>query len=183
MFSTKKKICSFNLKTKPFKHFQNMPLEFFLKFRVHYRNITMLCDLVDDSICRITLVSFSNNFFYICIVFLEIFDPAPTRLHSLSYWFSLCYLLTKSYFVSVYCSKINEESRVPLDILRCVPRESWNQELQRFMEEIKNRQIGLSGMKFFYITKGLILTVAGSIFTYDLVLIHFHVVSDNDPCL
>lgn len=177
-------ISNIYLKINLLKHFQKMPLEFYLKFRVHYRNIIMLCDLVDNSICSITLVSFSNNFFYICIVFLEVFDPAPTRLHSFSYWFSLCYLLIKSYFVSVYCSRVNEESLVPLDILRCVPRESWHQELQRFMNEIKNRQIGLSGMKFFYITKGLILTVAGSIFTYDLVLIHFHEVdSDNDPCM
>lgn len=161
-----------------------MPLEFFLKFRKHYRTIIMLCDLVDDTICSITLVSFSNNFFYICIQFLEIFDPAPTRLHSFSYWFSLSYLIIKSYFVSVYCSRVHEESRVPLDILRCVPRKSWHPELKRFMEEIKNREIGLSGMKFFYITKGLILTVASSIFTYDLVLIHFHKFEeDNDPCL
>lgn len=161
-----------------------MPLEFFLKIRTHYRNIIMLCDLVDDTICSVTLISFSNNFFYICVKFLEVFDKAPTLLHSLAFWFSLFYLIIKSYFVSVYCSKVHEESRVPLDVLRCVPRKSWHPELQRFLDEIKNSTIGLSGMKFFYITKGLILTVASTIFTYDLVLIHFHTFdeNDNDPC-
>lgn len=161
-----------------------MPLEFWLKFQVHYRNIIMLCELVDDTICTITLVSFSNNFYFICIIFLEIFDPAPTLLHSISFWFSFLYLIIKSYIVSVFCSAVHEESKVPLDVLRCVPRRSWHPELRRFMDEIKTCHVGLSGMKLFYITKGLILTLAGAIFTYDLVLIHFHQFNevDLDPC-
>lgn len=161
-----------------------MPLEFWIKSRSHYRNIIKLCELVDDTICNVTLVSFSNNFYYICVCLLEVFDPAPTWLHSFSFWFSFFYLIIKSYIVSVYCSKVHEESLYPLEILRCVPRSSWHSELYLFMNEIKRANVGLSGMKLFYITKGLILTLGGTIFTYDLVLIHFrhYDAADNDPC-
>lgn len=45
---------------------------------------------------------------------------------------------------------------------------------QRFSEEVANDKVALSGMKFFYLTRGLVLSVAGTIVTYELVLLQFH---------
>lgn len=55
---------------------------------------------------------------------------------------------------------------------------------KRFLEEVKNSSIGFTGMKFFLVTRKLMLTVMGTIFTYDLVLSQFHAkeAKDTDPC-
>lgn len=53
------------------------------------------------------------------------------------------------------------------------------------MEEVSNDTIALSGMKFFFLTRKLVLSVAGTIITYELVLIQFHQdddITDYDPC-
>lgn len=34
--------------------------------------------------------------------------------------------------------------------------------------------VALSGMRFFYLTRTLVLSVAGTIITYELVLVQFH---------
>lgn len=58
-------------------------------------------------------------------------------------------------------------------------------QIKRFVEEVSNDTIALSGMKFFFLTRKLVLSVAGTIITYELVLIQFHQdddISDYDPC-
>ncbi|XP_044751778.1 gustatory receptor for sugar taste 64f-like isoform X3 [Coccinella septempunctata] len=48
-----------------------------------------------------------------------------------------------------------------------------NQRIERFIVEVDAAPLILSGGNFFYITKGLILELAGAIVTYELVLIQF----------
>lgn len=47
----------------------------------------------------------------------------------------------------------------------------------RFLEEITNSTIGLTGMRFFFLTRSLILSVAGTVVTYELVLVQFQILS------
>lgn len=51
--------------------------------------------------------------------------------------------------------------------------------VKRFCEEVTTDIVALSGMKFFYLTRKLVLSVAGTIITYELVLIQFHKISDT----
>lgn len=46
---------------------KNKAIEFWLEYREHYRNLTNLCEVVDDAICSITLICFANNLFFICV--------------------------------------------------------------------------------------------------------------------
>lgn len=46
---------------------KNKTIEFWLEYREHYRNLTNLCEVVDDAICSITLICFANNLFFICV--------------------------------------------------------------------------------------------------------------------
>lgn len=54
--------------------------------------------------------------------------------------------------------------------------------MKRFSEEVAEDLVGLSGMKFFYLTRQLMLSVAGTIITYEMVMIQFHVDVQNDFC-
>lgn len=47
-------------------------------------------------------------------------------------------------------------------------------QVQRFYYEVCKDVVALSGMRFFQLTRGLLLSIAGTIITYELVLIQFH---------
>lgn len=48
---------------------------------------------------------------------------------------------------------------------------------KRFLEQVVNTKVGFTGMRFFYFTRPLILSVVGTIITYELVLIQFQVLT------
>lgn len=84
------------------------------------------------------------------------------------FWFSLIFLISRTLALSLYSSKIYDESQKPLQVLRVVP--NWCIEVRRFAEHVTNDTIALTGLRFFYLTRGLILRVAGVISCFDIVL-------------
>lgn len=83
-------------------------------------------------------------------------------------------------------SSIHDKAKKPLKILRSIPTDGWFMETQRFSQQVQSDCIALSGKKFFFITRGIIITIAGTIVTYELVLLQFDgdkIVSGMfDPC-
>lgn len=49
----------------------------------------------------------------------------PSFAHSVYFWFSLTFLITRTLAVSLYAANINDESKKPARVFRAVPRESW----------------------------------------------------------
>jgi len=47
---------------------------------------------------------------------------------------------------------------------------SSREQIKRFTEEVHHDVIALSGKKFFFLTRKLVLSVAGTIITYELVI-------------
>jgi gustatory receptor len=70
-------------------------------------------------------------------------------------------------------SSVHEESKKPLKVLRHVPNEGWFRETQRFSLQVQTNCFAMTGKKFFSITRGIIITIAGTILTYELVLLQF----------
>lgn len=83
----------------------------------------------------------------------------PSIVHEVYFWFSLSFLIARTLAVSLYSAEINDESKKPIHVLRDVPRKSYCREVFRFSAEVVNDEIALSGMKFFFLTRKLILTV------------------------
>ncbi|XP_059619828.1 gustatory receptor for sugar taste 64f-like [Phlebotomus argentipes] len=159
--------------------------EFWHRHRTAYRRMCDLCENVDNHISRITLVSFSNNLFFICVQLLNSLTEKDSLTHTFYFWFSLLFLIVRTLAVSLYAAEINEQAKIPIHVFRVVPRESWCLEVKRFYEEVTNDIVALSGMKFFYLTRRLVLSVAGTIVTYELVLLQFHQdeeIENKDPC-
>jgi len=52
-------------------YLQNMAPTYWSERRIQYRNICILCDKMDDAISLITMVSFSNNLYFICVQLLR----------------------------------------------------------------------------------------------------------------
>ncbi|KAH8297548.1 hypothetical protein KR054_002775 [Drosophila jambulina] len=156
----------------------NMAPTYWSERRIQYRNICILCDKMDDAISLITMVSFSNNLYFICVQLLRSLNTMPSVAHAVYFYFSLIFLIGRTLAVSLYSASVHDESRLTLRYLRCVPKESWCPEVKRFTEEVISDEVALTGMKFFHLTRKLVLSVAGTIVTYELVLIQFH--EDND---
>ncbi|KAF3421473.1 hypothetical protein E2986_03552 [Frieseomelitta varia] len=52
--------------------------------------------------------------------------------------------------------------------------------VMRFLAQVTTDNICLTGMKFFSVTRSLVLTVAGTIVTYELVLVQFNATQQNN---
>lgn len=65
-------------------------------------------------------------------------------------------------------STINDESVKPLKVLRTIPAEGWLPETQRLSQQIQSESVSMTGKKFFDITRGIIISIAGTVITYEL---------------
>lgn len=168
-----------------------MTEDFWALRRMQYRKLCALCIDVDNATSQITFLSFSNNLFFICVTLLKsirfvIFFLYKKRLNSnwlifyvsnrpmrsvpyaVYFWFSLVFLISRTLAVSLYSAEIHDESKKPIEVLRAVPTQSYCTEVRRFSEQVVNDTIALSGMRFFFLTRKLILSVFATIITYEL---------------
>ncbi|KAH8302852.1 hypothetical protein KR044_011230, partial [Drosophila immigrans] len=157
-------------------------VDYWIQCRINFRNLCKLCSVVDDAISVITLLCFSNNLYFICGKILKSLQKKPSASHTAYFWFSLGYLLIRTLILSLYSASINDESKRPLLIFRLVPRQYWTSELKRFSEEVHMDQVALTGMKFFRLTRGVVISVAGTIVTYELILLQFNKADKVNDC-
>lgn len=80
--------------------------------------------------------------------------------HAVYFWFSLIFLISRTLALSLYSAEIHDESKKPIEVLRAVPTQSWCIEVRRFCEQVDNDTIALSGLRFFFLTRKLILSVS-----------------------
>lgn len=92
----------------------------------------------------------------------------PSIAHAVYFYFSLFFLVGRTLAVSLYLADINDKSKQTLMIIRHVPEESWCTELMRFSHEIRADLMVLTGMKFFNVTRKLVLTVRNFMFMFIL---------------
>lgn len=84
----------------------------------------------------------------------------------INFWYSLIFLIMRAFYVSLTAAWINDESIKPIRILRSVSSNAWNAESKRFFDEVVNGTIALSGMKFYFLTRKLILSVSNTSIIY-----------------
>ncbi|XP_055326860.1 gustatory receptor for sugar taste 64f-like [Sitodiplosis mosellana] len=164
----------FNCELKQATAEQNMSQEYWAYRREQYRR---LCDLVytfDEKISHFVLLCYSNHLFFICKQLFSSLRPQPTYYRLIYFWYSFIFLVIRAFFVSFTAAGINDESTKPIEILRSVSSSSWNTETKRFFDEVTNETIALSGMRFFFITRKMILSLAGTIVTYEIIMMQFH---------
>ncbi|EGI60659.1 Putative gustatory receptor 64f [Acromyrmex echinatior] len=106
--------------------------------------------------------------------------PIRGSIRKIYFGFSFGFLLARTMAVSLYAASIHDESRLPAPILYSVTSSGYSNEVSRFLTQVTTDNISLTGMKFFSITRGLVLTVAGTIVTYELVLVQFNSVQQAD---
>ena len=97
----------------------------------------------------------------------------PVFINKLYFWYSLTFIACRTITLVLFASKIQENARYPIQIFRTIPTEGWNEELQRFFDQIKTTSNALSGLEFFLLTRKLLFGLIGTLITYELVLLQF----------
>nr|QHN69210.1 gustatory receptor 5a [Sirex nitobei] len=157
-----------------------MPELWWAEARNDYNRLATLTRRVDSYVSDIVLLSFANNLYFICIQLLNSFKPMRDMVQTVYFCFSFGFLLARTAAVSLYAASVHDESLLPAPILYSVSGSSYSMEVVRFLTQVTTDNIGLTGMKFFSITRSLVLTVAGTIVTYELVLVQFNAVQQVD---
>ncbi|KAH8270679.1 hypothetical protein KR044_005707, partial [Drosophila immigrans] len=154
---------------------QPMPEAFWTHARTRYRAIVELIYEVDDAVSGLIVISFGSNLYFVCLQLLKSINTMPSTVHAVYFYFSLSFLIGRSTAVLLSLSAVHDGARDPLlRLLRQVPHGGYGGEASRLFGELAADEVSLSGLRFFAITRKLFLTVAGSIVTYELVLIQFH---------
>ncbi|XP_058448773.1 gustatory receptor for sugar taste 64e-like [Malaya genurostris] len=152
----------------------------------HYQRACELIQLFKKKMAFFVAISFANNLFFICIQMLGLLKEYPEFLMTIYYWYSFGHLVVRMVLVALSAADIHDESKRLLPLFRTLPTQYYNKEIQRFHEQVEHDTVALSGFGFFFLTRKLILKIAGTIVTYELVLLQVHDAEekqgDHNPC-
>ncbi|XP_059049451.1 gustatory receptor 5a for trehalose-like [Achroia grisella] len=156
------------------------------ELRVHYTLLTQLVKIVDKHINPIIFVTYGGNLFFICLQFFSVIErnSATEFVHlppciinytgtwpaKLFYSYSFLFVMLKTTITCGPAVLLYVASREPLKSLHTIPSSMYNSHAHRFMAQVYNSHVALSGFDFFYITQSTILHVVRLIVTYELVL-------------
>ncbi|CAG9576153.1 unnamed protein product [Danaus chrysippus] len=87
--------------------------------------------------------------------------------------YSLIFLIIRSLALSLIAARVHTVSRQPVYTLYELPSTDYGIEVQRFIDQIHGDTVALTGLQFFKVTRGIALAIAGTIVTYELVLMQF----------
>ncbi|KAJ3633593.1 hypothetical protein MTP99_010531 [Tenebrio molitor] len=142
--------------------------------REDYTRLCRLCRTVDEVIAYIVLLTFASDLFFILVQLFNSLKHMRNNWERLYFYWSFGLLIFRTICLCLFGAKVNDESTKPLLVLTSVSSSVYNLEIQRFIQQIVAIQVAITGKHFFSITRGLILSIAGAIVTYELVLIQFN---------
>ncbi|XP_050434748.1 gustatory receptor for sugar taste 64f-like [Adelges cooleyi] len=156
-----------------------LPSTYWRKSRETYNLLASLTRDFDDFLSPVILLSFANNLYFICLQLLNSLKPMHNIWEALYFVYSFSYLVGRTCAVSLCAASINDQSKQPRNVLFSVPTESYGVEVARFLTQVTSDELALTGCRFFSVTRTLMLTVAGTIVTYEIVLVQFNSVTNE----
>ncbi|KAG5679770.1 hypothetical protein PVAND_009310 [Polypedilum vanderplanki] len=147
--------------------------KFWNEIRIHFCQLVDLMRYIDNKIGILVLISMSHNLFLICTKVFEAIRSTNRQflIQSIYFYFYLFFLFFRTFTLLYSCSNVHQEALNPLIAIRQTPTRYWDISLKRLSDLIQTEHISLSGNGFFYITRQLILTMVGTIVTFELVLL------------
>ncbi|XP_059226968.1 gustatory receptor for sugar taste 64a isoform X2 [Stomoxys calcitrans] len=152
---------------------KEVPESVFIEIREHYVKLCELLEMVDENLSGIILLSCINNLYFVCYQLLNVFNKLRWPINYVYFWYSLLYLIGRTAFVFLSAAAINDESKGGLAVLRRVSSKTWCVEIERLIFAMTTQTVALSGKKFYFLTRRLLFGMAGTIVTYELVLLQF----------
>ncbi|KAK3915931.1 Gustatory receptor for sugar taste 64e [Frankliniella fusca] len=144
--------------------------------RKSYDALATFTKEVDGFISRNILITFTRNLLYICLQLLYFLRNADQNspLRSFYHFGTFSYVLMRTFFVAFFAASVNDQSKLSKTFLYSVTEQSYCHEVQRFLEQAANDEISLTGYNFFRVTRSFILTVGGTMATYEVILLQIN---------
>nr|QUP79579.1 gustatory receptor 3 sugar taste 64e [Monochamus saltuarius] len=165
---------------------QKMDFIFWEEIRRDYIIMSELCRKLNDLISDVILFDFASNLTFILFQLFTGFSHKEKFAEMLYFYFSFAYVVLRICLLSIFGGWLYEAGRASLPMLNAVPTEIYNIEISRLIHQMTHNTPCFTGKNFFIVTKGLTLSVAAAIITYELVLIQFDSSinkSDHSICL
>ncbi|XP_062557005.1 gustatory receptor for sugar taste 64b-like [Armigeres subalbatus] len=143
---------------------------FWREIRTDYVAVSQLVAYLDDNFGHLILLSCANDMYFIATQLFNGFQRRPAFMTMVYFWYSLALLIFRTLCMLYIGSGVHVASMSPLNILRNVPSKYWGLDLQRLTDDVASGENTLSGKKFFYLKRQIILAMAGTLVTYELVL-------------
>ncbi|XP_058975802.1 gustatory receptor for sugar taste 64b-like [Musca domestica] len=148
-----------------------MPAIFWLETREHYLVLRKLLRLVNNELSALILLASANNMYFICFhLFNSFVNIGVDWVAEMAFWFSLLYNIVRTLLTLYLASLVNEYTKKIVSCLRDVPSRSWCVETQRFSQQLSVDVTAFTAAGFFSLTRGLILGMAGTVVTYQLMV-------------
>ncbi|KAJ3653905.1 hypothetical protein Zmor_013130 [Zophobas morio] len=147
--------------------------KFWKEIREDYSKVAHLVQVVDKHLAALVTISFFNNAFFLCVQLYNSLKIRSTPVETIYYFYSFGFLVARTISVTLYGAWINDESRKPLEVLHSIPSEYYCEEIARMIHQINASPVGITGSRFFMITRSFLLKMASTIVTFELMFLQF----------
>ncbi|XP_058975799.1 gustatory receptor for sugar taste 64c-like [Musca domestica] len=150
------------------KHMSN---DFWLGVRKDFLALTDLLWLYDTDLSGLVMLSCAQNLYFLAVQTFHVFLYRDNFMSEIYFWFSLLHVAIRTFYMMWSAAAINETAYGILSTIYEIPTAYWCLELKRLNEIIISDLIALSGKGFFFLTRRLMLAMAGTLVIYELVLL------------
>ncbi|XP_050079395.1 gustatory receptor for sugar taste 64a-like [Anopheles maculipalpis] len=152
---------------------QNSTEAFWGEMRTHFVGLMELVEQTNRIIGPIVIVSCANDMYFLCLQTLNTIEHKPFPINEWYFRYSFTFLILRTSVKLWYTAAVDEKSTRTNKLVQKVRSENYNDEVE-ILRICSGAGVSISGMGFFNISRKIFLTMAGSILTYELVLIRFH---------
>uniref|UniRef100_A0A182S567 Gustatory receptor n=1 Tax=Anopheles funestus TaxID=62324 RepID=A0A182S567_ANOFN len=152
---------------------QNSSEAFWGEMRTHFVGLMELVERTNRIVGPLVIVSCANDMYFLCLQTLNTVEDKPFAINEWYFRYSFSFLIMRTTVKLWYAAEVDEKSKRTHKLVQKIRIEHYNDELE-ILRICSGAGVSISGMGFFNITRKIFLTMAGSILTYELVLLRFH---------
>ncbi|KAF7990016.1 hypothetical protein HCN44_008690 [Aphidius gifuensis] len=144
------------------------------ELRKNYSSLSKIVKQTDKILSPLIFISCFHNFSFICLRLLIGISPnGDFSFTSIYPFLSFVFVVVRMLTVMFSIARINDNSKNSLAVIFTCEQSKYTIETERLQYQLANDKIALSAMNFFFITRNFIVTVAGAVFTYEIMLLQF----------
>ncbi|KAJ3654543.1 hypothetical protein Zmor_013722 [Zophobas morio] len=149
---------------------KNNSSEVWKRIREEHYELCYLCETINNKLGFMVLVSYFTNLFLIVVNGASVLKITNNIMKTFSFNIANTTTVLRILSISFYPAALSEEhSKIQAYVLS-VPVSLYNLEISRLTDQVLYIEIALSGKRFFTVRKRAVLTIAGIVATYQLVL-------------
>ncbi|XP_046684093.1 gustatory receptor for sugar taste 64f-like [Homalodisca vitripennis] len=126
------------------------------------------------------LVSFTVGTYHICLQLYHSLRPLPTTASKIYFALSFGFLIMRTAGVCISAANIHDEAAACKYALFAVPPQEYCDDVERFIFQVCNDHVAISGFNFFIITRRTLLTIIGLAITYEVVMFQVNTMAEDE---